>query len=270
MHVLQWLVTGIFAGLLARLVLRRSYLGIGGDLALGSLGGITTGVLMRYTGVTASGGAVTHVFVALLGAVGMIVAMHLILRATGKAGQVMKGARLPIDLEAALAGTGERERRVLSKFLSREPVARDAVAEERNRETLGQRAADRIASFGGSWSFLGLFAAVLLAWMAFNVEDPKGFDPYPFILLNLVLSCLAAVQAPIILMSQNRQAERDRLHARLDYEVNLKAEVEILALHEKLDELRQNAWHELLTIQQRQIELLERLEGSVTREDAGR
>lgn len=266
MHVLLWLVTGLVAGLLARLVLRRSYLGIGGDLALGSLGGITAGALMRYSGVTASGGTATHVIVALLGAVGMIVAMHLVLRATGKAGQLMKSAKLPIDLDATLAKMGERERRVLSKFLSRQPVARDAVAEERNRETLGQRAADRIASFGGSWAFLGLFGAVLMAWMAFNVEDPKGFDPFPFILLNLVLSCLAAVQAPIILMSQNRQAERDRLHARLDYEVNLKAEVEILSLHEKLDELRQNAWRELLEIQQRQIELLERMERSAARE----
>ena len=120
--------------------------------------------------------------------------------------------------------------------------------------------ADHLASFGGSWAFLGLFFAIMLAWMVYNTERSQPFDPYPFILLNLVLSCLAAVQAPVILMSQNRQASRDRVAAQLDYEVNLKAELEILELHEKLDGLRERAWTELLALQERQIALLDQLE----------
>jgi uncharacterized membrane protein len=119
--------------------------------------------------------------------------------------------------------------------------------------------ADHLAAFGGSWAFLGLFAAVLIAWMISNSERANPFDPDPFILLNLVLSCLAAVQAPAILMTQNRLAAKDRLDAHLDYEVNLKAEVEILALHEKLDVLREKAWGELLALHERQTALLEQL-----------
>lgn len=119
---------------------------------------------------------------------------------------------------------------------------------------------DRLATFGGSWVFLGIFAAILLGWLIYNTERPSSFDPYPFILLNLVLSCLAAVQAPVILMSQNRQAAKDRLDAHLDYEVNLKAELEILALHEKLDVLREKAWGELLAIQERQLALLDQID----------
>jgi uncharacterized membrane protein/uncharacterized membrane protein YeaQ/YmgE (transglycosylase-associated protein family) len=258
MHVWQWLITGLAAGLVARLVLTGSRLGFGGDAALGSLGGIASGALLHFAGLTAQGPAWVHVAVALVGAVGMIAAMHILLRTTQEAGRLIKAA-VPHELEAKLAALSEREHRVLAKFLGRETVARDAAAVEQDRATLGQRAADHIAAFGGSWAFLGLFAAVLLAWMLYNGETARPFDPFPFILLNLVLSCIAAVQAPVILMSQNRQAERDRLHARLDYEVNLKAEMEILALHEKLDELRERAWRDLLEMQARQLELLEKL-----------
>lgn len=105
--------------------------------------------------------------------------------------------------------------------------------------SLGGRMADRVAAFGGSWRFIGLFTLVLVLWMIVNAWwlQNKGFDPYPFILLNLVLSCLAAIQAPVIMMSQNRQEERDRLRARRDYYINLKAEEEIRGLHKKTDEL---------------------------------
>ncbi len=136
------------------------------------------------------------------------------------------------------------------------------MSRESSREpgdTLGGRVADRVAEFGGSWAFIGVFAAVMLGWTFYNVEAAKPFDPFPFILLNLMLSCLAAIQAPIILMSQNRAAYHDRMQARADYEVNLKAELEILALHEKIDELRLRSWQELVAQQQRQIELLEEL-----------
>ena len=106
----------------------------------------------------------------------------------------------------------------------------------------------------------GRFGAITLCLIAFNAESGRPFDPFPFILLNLALSCLAAVQAPVILMSNNRGAEKDRINAKLDYEVNLKAEPEILALHEKIDHMREKAWAELLEIQERQLVLLARIE----------
>lgn len=136
-------------------------------------------------------------------------------------------------------------------------VAADLTAKGR---PFGQRAADAVASFGGSWTFVGLFAATMLLWVVLNAillaASGRTFDPYPYILLNLFLSMLAAIQAPIILMSQNRQAEKDRVSADHDYEVNLKAELEIMLLHEKIDLLRDKQWAELLEIQKKQLELL--------------
>ncbi|MCY7304939.1 MAG: DUF1003 domain-containing protein [Rhodoferax sp.] len=134
----------------------------------------------------------------------------------------------------------------------------DAAPEDAN--TFGQRAADAVASFGGSWVFIGLFAAVLVFWVGFNSwllsGTPSVFDPYPYVLLNLFLSMLAAIQAPIILMSQNRQSQKDRVQAEHDYEVNLKAELEIMLLHEKVDALRQGQWSDLLALQKEQLDLL--------------
>jgi len=126
--------------------------------------------------------------------------------------------------------------------------------------TFGERVADRVATFGGSWTFLGVFGAFMLGWMFLNTQAQRPMDPYPFILLNLVLSCLAAVQAPVIMMSQNRQASKDRLEAQLDYQVNLRAEMQIGALHLKLDEARAAGWQEIVEIQRRQLEVLERIE----------
>ncbi len=125
--------------------------------------------------------------------------------------------------------------------------------------TYGQRLADKIASFGGSWKFIILFGIFILLWISFNLVylSGKSFDPYPFILLNLILSCLAALQAPVIMMSQNRQEEKDRERARADYMVNLKAELEIRTLHEKIDHLIMHQQQELLKIQQIQVEMLE-------------
>jgi uncharacterized membrane protein len=127
------------------------------------------------------------------------------------------------------------------------------------RLTLGERLADRLADYAGSWRFIGIFFAVLILWIAINsvVLIWKPFDPYPFILLNLLLSCLAAIQAPVIIMSQNRQETKDRLRAENDYQVNLKAEVEIRHLHEKMDHLLINQWQRLLEIQEVQTELME-------------
>ena len=132
------------------------------------------------------------------------------------------------------------------------------------RSTFGQKMADKVASFGGSWTFISIFMGVMVTWIFLNsfilIKLVEGsFDPYPYILLNLVLSMLAAIQAPIILMSQNRQAYKDRLSAEHDYEVNLKAEIEIIGLHEKMDSLREKQWSELIAIQQEQLRLLSQL-----------
>lgn len=153
--------------------------------------------------------------------------------------------------------------RVVESFLNRTTISRDVHDEMDDGRTLGERVADRVATFGGSWTFIFAFFSFLLIWVALNsyilvfVKTP--FDPYPFILLNLFLSMLAAIQAPIILMSQNRQGAKDRLAVEHDYEVNLKAELEVRFLHEKLDELREQKWVELVEMQQEQIRLLEKL-----------
>lgn len=125
--------------------------------------------------------------------------------------------------------------------LLRSQVVRNVNVEEEERKTFGQRIADKVASFGGSWTFIISFGVTILVWITFNTMmlRSKAFDPYPYILLNLVLSCLAAIQAPVIMMSQNRQSAKDRLQADSDYEVNLRAELEIAALHKKVDQLYQ-------------------------------
>jgi len=191
------------------------------------------------------------------GAVGLFA----LLRSGARPAIATAGGAAPGAPGETLLGRLERlsasERAALGKFLQRHPVSRESSREP--GDTLGGRVADRVAEFGGSWAFIGVFAAVMLGWTFYNVEAAKPFDPFPFILLNLMLSCLAAIQAPIILMSQNRAAYHDRMQARADYEVNLKAELEILALHEKIDELRLRSWQELVAQQQRQIELLEEL-----------
>jgi uncharacterized membrane protein len=157
----------------------------------------------------------------------------------------------------------ERERRVVNHFIERAHVSRNTNREFEDERTTGQRVADRVAAFGGSWTFIIIFAATMLAWAALNsyVLARRGgaFDPYPYILLNLFLSMVAAVQAPVIMMSQNRQAAKDRLDAAHDYEVNLKAELEILSLHEKMDEFREGKWEEMVRLQQEQIRMLESL-----------
>jgi uncharacterized membrane protein len=166
-------------------------------------------------------------------------------------------------LRSSFETLSEREQRILQHVAQRLHISRDANQAFDAHRTFGQRLADRVAAFGGSWTFILLFGAILLAWVVLNswVLTRRGevFDPYPYILLNLVLSMLAALQAPIIMMSQNRQAAKDRLDATHDYEVNLKAELEICALHEKLDHLREQQWAELVGMQQEQIRLLTQL-----------
>ena len=155
------------------------------------------------------------------------------------------------------------QRTAIEEVLHKARVARDIHREFLDTRTLGERLADTIARFGGSWTFILLFLAFLVLWVVLNVEvlsaPRQSFDPYPFIFLNLLLSMVAALQAPIIMMAQNRQGARDRMEAANDYQVNLKAELEIQRLHEKLDTLRESQWVELVRMQQQQIEMLDRL-----------
>jgi uncharacterized membrane protein len=150
---------------------------------------------------------------------------------------------------------------VLESLQRHETLSSNVDAEFDKDLTFGDKMADRLATFGGSWKFLIIFGALLLVWIALNsiMLLKKPFDPYPFILLNLILSCLAAVQAPVIMMSQNRQESKDRLRSQHDYRVNLKAELEIRQLHDKIDHLLSHQWERLVEIQQIQIDLLSEL-----------
>src|SRR5215467_8502564 len=165
--------------------------------------------------------------------------------------------------KSSSAGLTELDQRVIRHLAERLHISRNINQEFDEKLTFGQRLADRVATFGGSWTFILIFCFILLAWVTLNslilLHRGGVFDPYPYILLNLVLSMLAALQAPVIMMSQNRQAAKDRLDAAHDYEVNLKAELEIMSLHEKVDLLRERQWGELLELQQEQIRLLMRL-----------
>ncbi|MBI2171288.1 MAG: DUF1003 domain-containing protein [Chloroflexi bacterium] len=153
------------------------------------------------------------------------------------------------------------EQNVLEGMREHEVLAGDLNAEYDRRRTLGGRVADRIAVFGGSWRFLGIFAVVVAFWVVINAVAflGKPFDPYPFILLNLVLSTLAAVQAPVIMMSQNRLVARDRLRAESEYRVSLKAELEIRLLTEKIDHLVAQQWQRSVEIQETQLDMLEQM-----------
>src|SRR6266480_5791424 len=150
---------------------------------------------------------------------------------------------------------------VVESLRQHEIVSSNLEKQFEKKLTFGERLSDRIAEFGGSWRFLITFFGILVVWIAINgaILMTHAFDPYPFILLNLILSCLAAVQAPVIMMSQNRAEARDRLRAENDYKINLKAELEIRHLHEKIDHLLRRQYNRLFEIQQIQIELLEEL-----------
>lgn len=155
----------------------------------------------------------------------------------------------------------DRERRVVQHIVEGKHISRSTNKEFDDKLSFGQRLADRVAGFGGSWPFIIIFLVVLMLWVGINsFLLTRAFDPFPFILLNLFLSMLAAIQAPIIMMSQNRVSLKDRLKASQDYETNLKAELEIRVLTEKIDQLCQQQWLELMTLQQEQIQLLTQLQ----------
>jgi uncharacterized membrane protein len=151
------------------------------------------------------------------------------------------------NLETRVIGSLNEDKSFVSK-----------IEDDIETRTFGQKVADHVADFGGSWKFIILFGVFILLWILANIYIlvNKGFDPYPFILLNLILSCLAALQAPVIMMSQNRQEEKDRERAKKDYMINLKSELEIRMLHEKLDHLIMHQQEELIEIQKVQIEMM--------------
>jgi uncharacterized membrane protein len=156
------------------------------------------------------------------------------------------------------------EKDVIDKLTEYESISANIEKDFVSEFTFGEKLSDHIASFGGSWKFISIFGLIIFLWISINafILLTKPFDPYPFILLNLVLSCLAAIQAPIIMMSQNRQESRDRNRAEQDYKINLKAELELRQLHQKVDHLLIQQWERMTEIQEIQLEMLEELRKS--------
>ena len=167
------------------------------------------------------------------------------------------GAQLPEELSWRNKAA-RIEKEIQEKMRRGEPVSKNVHVLHLQQLTFGQRVSDKLADVAGSWRFISAFGVVLGVWILLNtVALIHHWDKYPYILLNLFLSMLAAIQAPVIMMSQNRQEDRDRVRGEHDYEVNLKAELEIQQLHKKLDGLRKGQWEDLIAMQNRQIELLE-------------
>ena len=153
------------------------------------------------------------------------------------------------------------EKDVIEKMTDYETISSDIEKDFISDFTFGERVSDKIAAFGGSWKFIFIFAFILFVWIGINSYFllSKPFDPFPFILLNLILSCIAAIQAPVIMMSQNRQEDRDRKRAEADYKINLKSELELRQLHQKVDHLLTQQWERMVEIQELQLEVLEEL-----------
>lgn len=170
-------------------------------------------------------------------------------------------------LNKKLGNLTEVEKQVIQS-VSKNTMISTEIEEDEQKTSFGQKLADKVAEFGGSWGFIIFFMSFLVVWILLNVFwlSNHGFDPYPFILLNLILSCIAAIQAPVIMMSQNRQEEKDRERAKKDYKINLKSELEIRELHEKIDHLIIHYQQDLLEIQKTQIDLLENILHNVKKE----
>ena len=160
-------------------------------------------------------------------------------------------------LSSEIGALSAMEKNVISSLKEDKSIV-SIVEEEEETRNLGQKVADKVADFGGSWTFIISFVVFISIWIGSNVFIfmNKGFDPYPFILLNLILSCVAALQAPVIMMSQNRQEEKDRNRAKKDFMINLKSELEIRLIHDKIDHLIMHQQQELIEIQKVQIEMM--------------
>ena len=261
LQVVTYLVTGLVVGWIVRTAARSRSFGSLGDLTIGSLGAMFGGWLARRFGVVLPDSVFAPMAVAFFGASALLAGMR-VLQRLGVRPVLYSTALLPAELEAQALRLAELQRRFFSNTLARLSPPANTNQAFVEQLTFGDRLADRVATFGGSWTFIGLFLTFMLAWMAVN-DSGGAFDPYPFILLNLLLSCLAALQAPIIMMSQNRQAQKDRLDAHNDYQVNIRAELQIAALHEKIDLARDQQWSRLLDLVEQQQRALERLESRV-------
>ncbi|MBP4137636.1 DUF1003 domain-containing protein [Flavobacterium geliluteum] len=160
-------------------------------------------------------------------------------------------------LSTEIGALSDLEKSVMESLREDKSIV-SSVEDENENRSFGQKIADKVADFGGSWTFILSFLLFIVLWIAANVYIllNKGFDPYPFILLNLILSCIAALQAPVIMMSQNRQEEKDRTRAKKDYMINLKSELEIRMIHDKIDHLIMHQQQELIEIQKVQIEMM--------------
>ena len=154
---------------------------------------------------------------------------------------------------------------VLKSINENEIIAENINSSLQEKMKIGDLISDNVATFGGSWRFIIIFFVILTSWIIINtlILTQKSFDPYPFILMNLILSCIAAIQAPIIMMSQNRQEKKDRLRSESDYKVNLKSEIEIRTLHEKVDHLLLDQWSKMMRIQEIQVEILEEIRNKI-------
>jgi uncharacterized membrane protein/uncharacterized membrane protein YeaQ/YmgE (transglycosylase-associated protein family) len=263
LHLLLWSASGLVAGSFVRVITRSSRdFGVAGDLVTGWLGALVGGWLFRRLGFVAPDNVIAHVVVGVTGAALLIG----LLRAgagwpqSASSEPATNGESSGTDPERLPTRLGGFERRLLQAIVARQHTARDPNEAFDARATFGDRLADGVARFGGSWTFIGLFGVILVGWMAYNEGTSRPFDPFPFILLNLLLSCVAALQAPVIMMSQNRQSAKDRSDARADYEVNVRAEVEVMALHAKLDLVREQDWTRVIALLERQQRALEQLE----------
>ena len=255
MEVLLWVVTGAVAGWIAGKLMRGRSYGLLGNVLLGLLGSLVGGWLMDMLTGNAGTAWWQRALVAALGAVVVLdVArrLHPLVRPSPSLGETSA-----VDLEAQINRLNPFERRVVMRLLQRQKP-RDPNETFDQQMTFGQRVADQVAAFGGSWTFIGLFLLFMLAWMILNSRADRPIDAFPFILLNLMLSCLAALQAPVIMMSQNRQSAKDRNDAKLDYEVNLRAESSIARVLETIAQ-REAEIRELLEVNRRQLALLEKL-----------
>ena len=256
MEALIWLGSGVLTGWFAGKLMKGRDYGVTGNLILGILGSLAGGWLFDLLGVNEPQNLWRHAVVSVLGAMLVLgVARRLIPLARQTRRTFGEGGAVA-DLETTIRKLGQFERAALDRLLRR-GAPRDPNAAFEEQMTFGQRVADRVAQFGGSWTFIGIFLLIMLVWLIINTKVHRPFDPYPFILLNLCLSCIAALQAPVIMMSQNRRAAKDRLMATNDYEVNLRTEIEMQKLHARFDQLRERDWADLVDMQRRQIELLE-------------
>ncbi len=183
----------------------------------------------------------------------------------------MARTRKHTELDELLTARNERMRKlqgiVKEAIVEQELIINNLANPPQEAISHGQRLADKVASFGGSWTFIVSFFIILTAWIIYNTMAPKGdnFDPYPFILMNLVLSCIAALQAPVIMMSQNRQEEKDRKRSENDYLINLKAELELRSLHQKMDLLLQDEVRSISEVEEKQFKLLVDIELKLTK-----